>query len=42
MVDVEAGIAKKVVRLLQAIDEHDDVQNVSTNLNIPDDAVDEE
>ena len=42
MVDVESSTAKKVVRLLEAIDEHDDVQTVSTNLNIPDDAMDGE
>ncbi|MGB1706598.1 MAG: YebC/PmpR family DNA-binding transcriptional regulator [Rubripirellula sp.] len=42
MVDVEPNIAKKVVRLLEAIDEHDDVQTVSTNLNIPDDVMDED
>ena len=42
MVDVESSIAKKVIRLLEAIDEHDDVQTVSTNLNIPDDVMDED
>ncbi len=41
-VDVESKIAKKVIRLLEAIDEHDDVQTVSTNLNIPDDVMDED
>lgn len=33
-VDVEAGTARKVIRLLESLNEHDDVQNVSTNLNI--------
>jgi len=41
-VDVESKIARKVIRLLEAIDEHDDVQTVSTNLNIPDDVMDED
>ncbi len=35
-VDVEPGTAKRVIRLLQDLEEHDDVQNVSTNLNITD------
>jgi YebC/PmpR family DNA-binding regulatory protein len=38
-VDVEAGTAKKVLKLLENLDEHDDVQNVSTNLNITDEMV---
>ena len=42
MVDVELSIAKRVLRLLEALDEHDDVQTVSTNLNIPDDVMDED
>ena len=41
-VDVESNIARKVLRLLEAIDEHDDVQTVSTNLNIPDEVMDED
>ena len=41
-VDVESKIARKVIRLLEAIDEHDDVQTVSTNLNIPNDVMDED
>ncbi|EMI18342.1 protein containing DUF28 [Rhodopirellula maiorica SM1] len=36
MVDVEGSMAKSVLRLLEALDDHDDVQNVSTNLNITD------
>ncbi|MDA7915562.1 YebC/PmpR family DNA-binding transcriptional regulator, partial [bacterium] len=42
MVDVESSTAKKVIRLLEALDEHDDVQTVGTNLNIPDDVMDED
>ncbi|TWU20945.1 putative transcriptional regulatory protein [Novipirellula galeiformis] len=36
MVEVEGSMAKSVLRLLEALDDHDDVQNVSTNLNITD------
>ena len=35
-VDLEADMAQKVLRLLEQLDEHDDVQTVSTNLNITD------
>jgi YebC/PmpR family DNA-binding regulatory protein len=38
-VDVDESTAKKVLRLLENLDDHDDVQNVSTNLNITDDMV---
>ncbi len=41
-VDVEAGTAKQVMKLLEAIDEHDDVQNVGTNLNITDEMFESE
>lgn len=41
-VDVEPGDAKQAMRLLEALDDHDDVQNVSTNLNITDEAMSEE
>ena len=34
--DVDTSSAKKVAKLLESLDEHDDVQNVSTNLNITD------
>jgi YebC/PmpR family DNA-binding regulatory protein len=37
MVDVDESTAKKVLQLLENLDDHDDVQNVSTNLNITDD-----
>ena len=42
MVDIDVDSARKVIRLLEAIDEHDDVQNVSTNLNITDEMMSEE
>ena len=35
-VDVDPSVAKQVMNLLEAVDDHDDVQNVSTNLNITD------
>jgi transcriptional/translational regulatory protein YebC/TACO1 len=40
-VDVDATIAKQVLQLLETLDGHDDVQNVSTNLNITSEMVDE-
>lgn len=33
-IDVDGSVAKQVMRLLELLDEHDDVQSVSTNLNI--------
>ena len=41
-VSVEASLARRVLKLLESLDEHDDVQNVSTNLDITDEALDEE
>lgn len=41
-VDVDPAIAKQVLRLLEALDEHDDVQTVSTNLNITDEIMQED
>ena len=38
-VDVDQSTAKKVLQLLENLDDHDDVQNVSTNLNITDDMI---
>jgi YebC/PmpR family DNA-binding regulatory protein len=35
--DLETG--RKVLKLLKTLDDHDDVQNVSANFNIPDDAM---
>ncbi len=39
-VELDADTARKVLRLLEALDDHDDVQNVSTNLNITDELID--
>ena len=33
-VDLDASTAKNVLKLLESLDDHDDIQNVSTNLNI--------
>jgi transcriptional/translational regulatory protein YebC/TACO1 len=33
-VDVDAETAKKVMRLMEALDDHDDVQNVYSTLNL--------
>ncbi|MCG8652806.1 MAG: YebC/PmpR family DNA-binding transcriptional regulator [Pirellulales bacterium] len=38
-VDLEQDTAKKVLKLLENLDDHDDVQNVSTNLNITDEMI---
>jgi YebC/PmpR family DNA-binding regulatory protein len=34
-VDLDADVARKVLRLMERLDDHDDVQNVSGNFNIP-------
>lgn len=36
MVDLEVDTARTVVKLMQALDDHDDVQNVFANFNLPD------
>ncbi|MCC9601507.1 YebC/PmpR family DNA-binding transcriptional regulator [Stieleria sp. JC731] len=41
-VEVDAETGKKAMRLLEQLDDHDDVQNVSTNLNITDDMMSED
>ncbi|MBN1591179.1 MAG: YebC/PmpR family DNA-binding transcriptional regulator [Pirellulales bacterium] len=38
-VDLEADSARKVLRLMERLDDHDDVQNVSSNFNIPDEVM---
>ena len=38
-VDLDVDVARKVLKLLEALDDHDDVQNVSANFNIPDEAL---
>lgn len=38
-VDLDVDAGRKVLKLMEALDDHDDVQNVSANFNIPDDAM---
>jgi YebC/PmpR family DNA-binding regulatory protein len=38
-VDLDSEAAKKVLKFIEALDDHDDVQNVSANFNIPDEAM---
>jgi transcriptional/translational regulatory protein YebC/TACO1 len=38
-VDLDAEAGRTVLRLMERLDDHDDVQNVSANFNIPDDAM---
>ncbi|HBO46357.1 MAG TPA: YebC/PmpR family DNA-binding transcriptional regulator [Planctomycetaceae bacterium] len=38
-VDLDADTARKVLKLMERLDDHDDVQNVSSNFNIPDDVM---
>jgi YebC/PmpR family DNA-binding regulatory protein len=38
-VDLDAGSARAVLKLMDALDDHDDVQNVAANFNIPDEAM---
>ena len=38
-VDLDAASGRKVLKLMEALDDHDDVQNVSANFNIPDEVM---
>jgi transcriptional/translational regulatory protein YebC/TACO1 len=38
-VDLDADSARVVLKLMEALDDHDDVQNVAANFNIPDEAM---
>jgi YebC/PmpR family DNA-binding regulatory protein len=38
-VDLDAETGRKVLKLLEKLDDHDDVQNVSANFNIPDETM---
>ncbi len=38
-VDLDAPTAQKVLKLIERLDDHDDVQSVSANFNIPDDVM---
>lgn len=41
MISVDSEIAKKVIKLLEALEDYDDVQQVYSNIDIPDDIVNE-
>ncbi len=41
-VDIDAAAAKAAIRLLETLDDHEDIQNVSTNLNITDEMLDDD
>jgi len=38
-VDLDAETARRVLKLMDALDDHDDVQKVAANFNIPDEAM---
>ena len=38
-VDLDVNTARKVLKLLEALDDHDDVQNVSSNFNVSEEAM---
>ena len=38
-IDLDAETARKVLKLMEKLDDHDDVQNVSANFNIPQEAM---
>ena len=38
-VDLDANTARKVLKLMERLDDHDDVQNVSANFNISDEVM---
>ncbi len=38
-VDLDVSTARAVLKMMDALDDHDDVQNVAANFNIPDDAM---
>ncbi|MBN2023986.1 MAG: YebC/PmpR family DNA-binding transcriptional regulator [Pirellulales bacterium] len=40
-IDLDADTARKVLKLMERLDDHDDVQSVSANFNIPDDVMSE-
>jgi YebC/PmpR family DNA-binding regulatory protein len=38
-VDLDIAAARKVLKLMESLDDHDDVQNVSSNFNIPEEVM---
>ena len=41
LVDCDAVLGGKILRMIDSFEEHDDVQNVYTNADIPDEAMEE-
>ena len=39
MVELDADQARKILKLMEALDDHDDVQNVSANFKLSDEVV---
>lgn len=39
MVDLNIDVGRKVIKLMEALDDHDDVQNVAANFNLPEEAM---
>ena len=40
-VDLDTDTARKVMKMMDKLDDHDDVQNIAANFNIPDEVMDE-
>jgi len=40
-VDLDAGLGRKILKLMEALEDHDDVQSVTANFNIPDEVMQE-
>jgi YebC/PmpR family DNA-binding regulatory protein len=38
-VDLDVDVGRKVIKLMEALDDHDDVQNVAANFNLPEEAM---
>ena len=39
IVDLDVNVGRKVIKLMEALDDHDDVQNVAANFNLPEEAM---
>ena len=39
IVDLDVDVGRKVIKLMEALDDHDDVQNVAANFNLPEEAM---
>ena len=38
-VDIDVNAGRKVIKLMEALDDHDDVQSVAANFNLPEEAM---